>query len=485
MVTLTILAQFAILYCLIVFVWQLPMLYRLLLGLIITWPTLGLYGELQLPAGIPDINFQRGYVAVLMLGLFMSLVLAKRHAAAAPKQSVQDPSSEHGTLSHPYKGLLTTFPFWVFAFVALKAVSVVNGLVFGTGGSTSVTGYLETTLIPVAIYVLVKRLVDSRQRLLWLLGAVILSALIVLSTGIYERVLNMEASAFPVDAHNETGDTRTMDVPGGRAAGVIGNSAVFGGMMGMALLLTLCIAVNTNRTWLRALLGCIALLLAYGVFACFTRSAWLSVAIALGFTQFYLNGLWKVTIPLGFCAAFALLVIWGSLQESDVVQGRLLNKDTVTGRVERFVWSGERFIERPFIGRGPGSLNELMREEFAEDGFDTSHNTYMTMLVDDGGASFLCFWGIVFGWLMKAKSVLIRKGRYHLHGDKTAFERSVVAAMVGFMIIYLLAGMSLELRYFSYFTTLFWIAGAVIERLARTYCEVQDELGLEGAASES
>ncbi|TWT82117.1 O-Antigen ligase [Planctomycetes bacterium CA13] len=481
MVTLTLLAQFAILYVLIVFVWRLPILFRLLLGLIITWPTLGLYGELPLPAGIPDLNFQRGYVAVLVLGYFMSVVLEKRQSAKSPIDQTEAPRDVG--VPHFYQDVSPTFPIWVAAYVGLKAVSVVNGLVFGTGGSTSITGYIETTLIAVVAYFLVKRFVDSRERLMWLLGAIILSALIILGTGVYERVLNLDESIFPVSAHNEAGNTRTMDVPGGRAAGVIGNSAVFGGLMGMSLLATLCIGVNAKKTWLKISLGCIAMILAYGVFVCFTRSAWLSVAIALGFSQFYFNGLWKLTVPIGFVVTFALLIVWGSLAKSDVVQGRLLNQETVTGRVERFVWSWQRFLERPIIGRGPGSLNKLMQAEYSEDGFDTSHNTYMTMMVDNGGLVFICFWGVVFGWLSKAKSILLLQDRKSIFFTSAAFERSVVAAMVGCITIYLLAGMSLEISYFSYYTVMFWIAGAVIERMVGATGTTSEKTALEGTAS--
>ena len=41
----------------------------------------------------------------------------------------------------------------------------------------------------------------------------------------------------------------------------------------------------------------------------------------------------------------------------------------------------------------------------------------------------------------------------------------MAVVMGGTLLIYLISGMSLELRHFSFFISLFWIAGAVIENL--------------------
>jgi hypothetical protein len=62
-------------------------------------------------------------------------------------------------------------------------------------------------------------------------------------------------------------------------------------------------------------------------------------------------------------------------------------------------------------------------------------------------------------WLSKARALVNAL-------PKCSFERSVAVSMVGFVIVYLLSGMSLELRYFGFFNGLFWIAGATIERTA-------------------
>lgn len=308
------------------------------------------------------------------------------------------------------------------------------------------------------MYFLTKKLVVSRQRLVWLLGAFIVAALIVCLTGLYERVLDLSESAFPISPHDEAGSTRYLGVPGGRASGVVGSPAVYGGVLGLGLLTSLCCLVHARKTPTKLLLGGVALLLAYGVLVSYTRSAWISVSIAMLFAPFYFKGLWKVTMPVAVIAAFVIAFTWDGLQQNEIVQNRVTESDNVTGRIERFTWSWERFLERPVLGRGSGALNELMRREFPVGGFATSHNTYMTMLVDNGVLAFACFWAVVLGWM--AKAIFVLRSKPH-----DQFEQSAVAAMVGFLAIWLLCGMSLELSYFTYYTTLFWTAGAIIERL--------------------
>jgi hypothetical protein len=83
----------------------------------------------------------------------------------------------------------------------------------------------------------------------------------------------------------------------------------------------------------------------------------------------------------------------------------------------------------------------------------------MTMLVDLGLIRFALFLAVVVRWFLQAAHVL----RSRLKGQ---FEGSVAAVMVGFFLIWLLSGMNLELNYFPFFIALFWLAGAVVERLS-------------------
>lgn len=517
MAILLILSQLVILYVLVIMTRQLPLIFRLFLGLLITWPVLSLYISIDLPAGVPDIQYSRAFVGALLISILISATVAQRYrpSFAASRSSLEESSRLAGSVVAPsaavgsaavgsappagdpvhespggrelsnvrrpvvararrtqgrqaaspnaahqaqtYQGQVTGIPMLVTAYVGLMAVSVISSLASGSVGSTVIAAYLDATLLPLAIYYFTRKYVDSRQRLVWLMAAITVSTLIICLTGIYENTLDLTHSPLPITPINEEGDTRWLGVPGGRAAGVLVNPAIYGSVMGMGMLCCAVFFVHSSRRSDQFLLGGVALILAYGVFVSYTRSAWVSVAIALLFAQFFLNGLWKVTMPLLLFGALVLGLTWGALQQSDLVQDRVLDKENVTGRIERTAWSWDRFVERPILGRGLGSLDDLMQNVFQED-FDTSHNTYLTMLVDVGVIRFALFAAVVLSWLAKAASVL-------RSGPRGRFEYSVVAAMVGFLMIWLLSGLSIELRLFPYFAALFWMAGALIERL--------------------
>ncbi len=500
MVILLILTELVVLYVLVIMTRQLPLIFRLFLGLLMTWPVLSLYLQIDLPAGVPDIQYSRAYVGAMMICVLISAVVARRYrrplatSGSSPDRSSRIPRAMApqgeavgsdpltgerdevlvgarpgiaGTMRRfktrqaappdVYLGEVSGIPLLVLAYVGLMGVSVLTSLATGSAASNVVAAYLDATLLPLAIYYFTRKYVDSRQRLIWLVAAITVSTLIICLTGIYENTLDLTDSPFPITPINEQGETRWLGVPGGRAAGVLENPAIYGGVMGMGMLCCLVFFVHSARRTEKLLLGCVALVLAYGVFISYTRSAWVSVAIALLFAQFYLNGLWKVMTPLLVFGMLVLGLAWGALKQNDLVQDRVLDSENVTGRIERIAWSWDRFLERPILGRGLGGLDETMQNVFQED-FDTSHNTYLTMLVDVGVIRFALFAAVVLAWLAKAATVL-------RSGFRGQFEYSVVAAMVGFLLIWLLSGLSIELRLFPYFAALFWMAGALIERL--------------------
>ena len=463
MLALLFIALLGVLYVLVVVPWPFPLTFRLLIGLIICWPFFSFYVEVPLPAGFPDLKFHRGGVLLLLGMVLSSTYLAPKPVSEDARERLKrfvdrarNPARARQATSR-HQGQFASIPMAVIGYVVLKLVAIINGMATGVTTTAVIAGYLDTTLLPVGLYFLIKSLVTSRRLLAWLIGALMVAALIICLSGLYERALDLTASAFPISAHNDAGDTRYLDVPGGRAAGMVGSPAVYGGIMGMGLLTSLACLVSVKRTRLRLLLSCIAMVFAYGVFVTFTRSVWLSVFVVLAVAQFYLRGLWKFTFPAMVVCALVGAIVWTGLQQNELVQNRVLDDQNVIGRIDRAVWSWQQFLERPILGRGPGALDHMMPKQFSMDGFSTSHNTYLTMLVDNGILVFACFCAVAFRWFQKTKSATRSDQPF-------GFERSVAVAMFGFVGIWLLCGMSLELSYFPYYNALFWIAGAIIEQ---------------------
>ncbi len=403
-------------------------LFRPFLFLIVTWPVLTLYVR------VPHMPYERG-IALMITGMLLAAAFVRR-------------------LKLPGIGILAGI-YLVAQLVLLGSNFLLHRL-----PDSHMAGnlYLEGIALPVLIYWLTKSLVTSTWHVKWLLSAVIAASVIVCLTGIYERAVDTKDSPFPVSAHNEAGDTRYLGVPGGRASGVMGNPAIYGAVLGMGALASLAGFAHAQRKRTKALLAFTAGLLLYGVFVSFTRSAWLSALVAIFVAQFFIKGLWKKTLPVLAISTFLLIWIWQSLPQSDPVKERLLEQRNVVGRFERTIFALKEFEQKPLFGWGSGSLDILTAKRYPTEGFSTSHNTFVTMLVDDGLLVSLLFLALIISWLLHAAQAIHRSGR-------NSFERSAAAVFLGFMLIYLVSGMALELRYFDYINALLWISAAAIERL--------------------
>jgi O-antigen ligase len=194
--------------------------------------------------------------------------------------------------------------------------------------------------------------------------------------------------------------------------------------------------------------------LLYGVFASWTRSAWISVFTVLFFIQFLISDLWKRTLPIFILGFQILLLMWERLSDSSMIVSRALNTNSITPRllVMRLGW--ERFLEKPFLGWGSGALTDFGLRQAGT----ISHNIYLSFLVDGGAILFLSFFAAISYLLIRAKRI------YRLTG-KNNLERNFLVVMVGNVMIFLLSGLALELRYFSYFNALFWMSAGAIDHL--------------------
>ena len=409
--------------------------FALYLCLIMTWPVLALYIRYEWPAGMPDISYERVLVPLTMiLVLLPALILGGR----LPRPGI-----------------------WVSLYVAAQIISY--GLAWSGRGivEPDLVILLNSLLLPIGMYWLTRVFITSQWHLKWLLYALIIGSLVICITGLFERALDFRESPFPVTTGTASGE-RYLGVPGGRAAGVMGNPAIYGAALGAGVLASMCCFAHARRKGGKIVLGTIAIVLAYGVGVSFTRSAWIAFIVAVLIAQFLIRGLWRWTILLLMVGLLVMAIIvfggYDQILENQIVQDRILEKSNVIGRADRMIFAWEIFLEEPLYGRGPDALDYVTGLTFKAGGFDSSHNTYLTMLVDGGVLTFVSFLALIAYWLSYTASGVADVPR-------ESFERSVIGVMVGSIAIYLLSGMALELKYFGYFNALLWIAGASIEQV--------------------
>jgi len=402
---------------LILFPWLLKDVFRLFILLIGTWPVLSIYLRIPLPAGIPDISYDRVLVLLLLCVIIIESLISKRQLKK-----------------------VTPFDFLVITYVIAQLISRIFVLWFGGIGKADVNGLLDIIFIPAIMYWIVKNLFKSSFHLKWFLYALITVSVFICASGLYDRAIGA--------------DRGWLDVPGGRAVGVLGNPAIFGATLGMGILACIVCMVDAKRVRTRMIFIAVIGVLIYGVFVSYTRSAWVSVFIVLFIAQFFISGLWKKTMPFFFIGLLILILMWDKFPTGSAYLQRAMTVNTITDRVTLARVGWERFLERPFLGWGSGALNIFSHNQTEL----SSHNIYLTFLVDGGVFLFLSFL-VVIGYL------LIRAIRTFMITKQGSFERNILVAMVGNILIFLLSGLALELRFFGYFNVLFWMSAGIIDFL--------------------
>lgn len=429
------LAVLAVLFLFLALPWLLAKPVRFYLWLLITWPVLTLYVHMS-GLGSFNITYERLLVP-LLVGLLLVEGLALRRKL--PRISV-------------------------FMYGYLAAALIIRFALFYTGGKgkPEIIYLLNIVILPITMYWLTKALITSQKELKYFLYALIAISILVCLSGLYERAIDAQVSPFPIDTFSSNGQSRWLDVPGGRAAGIAANPAVYGGMMGMGILAALCCSVHTQKMSARFLYGAVTLLLLYGLFVSYTRSAWIAAMVVLFVAQFFMGKLWKSTLPVFLAGALAVAFLASSLVNSEVFRDRFLNQATINVRIDLGQVALDEFVQRPILGWGPNAYDAFIydhvRGSAAAIGASSSHNTYFTLLVDGGLVLLLSFVVMVVSFFWKAAWI-------HKHSLPGSFNRSVLWVMVGTMVLYLLIGISSDLRNFIFYTVLLFVAAGIIDNL--------------------
>jgi len=414
--------------------WFLSEPLRLYVLLLVTWPVATLYVNIPLPAGIPDLRYER-LVVLAIIGILVVGSLAGKRS-------------------------LTGVPISVAVLVGLQLAWYFYHAASGGVADAGLSILISSTVLPVSLYWLTRELITDRAAMQVLLKTLLVVGLIVAFTGFYERMLGGVYSPFPVETGTASG-ARYLGVPGGRAAGVFGNPAIYGAVLAAALLAARALFVETRH---RVMVGLAGLVLGYGVFVSYTRSAWLAAVaaglVAILVTTDVIRQLGRLLAAAAVLGIVVIALLPGLIGQNEALRDRILETDNVSGRIDRALYSWNLFLENAATGLGPDSLDKSIAFEFASEGkgFTSSHNTYLTMLVDGGAAVFAAAIAVFTSFMVGAY-------RVYRATSPGSPARYALAAMLGTIVAVVTSGMALELKYFAFFNSLYWIAGATIANL--------------------
>jgi O-antigen ligase len=341
----------------------------------------------------------------------------------------------------------------VLGSLLITATSLVRATPVGT-----VRTFYETVLIGVIVYYVVAfwpgpSLQPERVCAVVLVGASLQAAMSIVE---WPTGWNLWHD---MGWHRGAGDNRSV--------ATLANPGLLGAFIGVGMVVALAVLFWNGPTRLRRLSILMLSLGPLGVFVTLTRGAILGTVLAcaplvLLARRSRLGGLGVLAL-----AALVIVVFWGRIASTSLYQSRLSNGQNVDVRLVLQKASLDLAAKKPILGWGYGSFDRVksnvqvsgtigsVAAAAAVEG-NTSHDTFLTVLVEYGGVGLLL---LILPWLWITLNALRRiRAR--------APDRWLDVAGVAAVFVIAFTGATLDLRFFSFVPAVLWLFLAMMRRAA-------------------
>jgi O-antigen ligase len=212
----------------------------------------------------------------------------------------------------------------------------------------------------------------------------------IMVAGIVQGVLALVDAA---TGWNPWGDTAWQGFDtGSRAVATLGNPAVLGMLLGVAIACAVATLAWRRPGRLRGVSWVVLVICTPGLLATLTRGPIVATALAVLVPLVLVRRTRVLGASVLAVGAVALAFLAPSLQRTEVYQERVAQRETVQTRVALQDWSLRLAAQKPVLGWGYGSFDRVKNtSEFSAEGIPiasvleaTSHDTYLTILVELG-----------------------------------------------------------------------------------------------------
>jgi O-antigen ligase len=248
-----------------------------------------------------------------------------------------------------------------------------------------------------------------------------------------------------------------------RASGTFGSSAVLGMFLGVIIALALSILAWGGPRSLRRLSFVTFVVATPALALTLTRGPLIAAgAVALLLLLLRARTRW-LTVAGVAIGLIVLIAEWGVISSTHLYKSRFSNTSDVQIRVVIDRISTKLAEQKPVLGWGYGSFDTVKQDvDFDPEPFTrsevlqyTSHNTFLTVLAETGGAGLLV---LILPWVLLARRSLGGAGRRGPH--QWAFVATI--AMLG---VWLISAGTFDVRFFSLASALPFLAAGLMRRL--------------------
>jgi len=247
-----------------------------------------------------------------------------------------------------------------------------------------------------------------------------------------------------------------------RASATFGNPAVLGTFLGTALVVALSVLAWQGPRSLRRI-SWVTVVLAPPALALTLTRAPLIAAGAIGLLVIALRSRTRWLSVLACALAATVLVgTWGAISSTNLYKTRFSNTTNVQARVIIDRWSIKLAEQRPLVGWGYGSFDRVKNASNFSSGplaradviQYTSHNTFLTVLVETGIVGLVFF---VAPWVFVTFAA-IRLAR--LEGEL----RWLIVGLLAVLGVWIVNAGAIDMRFFSFISALPWLASGLLRR---------------------
>jgi O-antigen ligase len=240
-----------------------------------------------------------------------------------------------------------------------------------------------------------------------------------------------------------------------RSVATLQNPGVLGAFLGAGIVVAVgVLAWDGPRELRRASIVALAVGIP-GIAFTFTRGP-IAAAALVSLLVILLKGRTRLAATaLIFAAVLALIIAWPSLSHTAVYRERISNSKNVEARVVLQDWSLRLAKERPLLGWGYQSFDRVKNSANFSAGLlpvalgldSTSHDTYLTVLVEYGGVGLLLLLAPFVVIMLRA----VRRAR------APSPDRWLLIGVSAAILVILLTGATLDFRFFSFVPAVLWL----------------------------
>jgi O-antigen ligase len=245
--------------------------------------------------------------------------------------------------------------------------------------------------------------------------------------------------------------------------GTLSNPTVLGQVTGSAAVLAACLLIwrEPSVWWRRAAVATLIVAVPVTVLT-YERAAVLAMVVGVLAVVASRRRVWNGALVAALGLTLAALLTWGFLTSASVYETRVTNSGTVETRLALAERSVQLFAEHPVLGTGYRSFDEVKNLPSGVvrtplQFFDTSHNTFLTYLVEMGLLGAVIILGH-WAWVVTRAVRLRRAG--HLVGWLSL-------GWLVLLIVYVVNAMLIDMRFYSYAAVLPWLALGFLRRASR------------------